>query len=427
MKILHYVLGFPPARSGGLVGYTIDLMKEQLEYGHEVIALYPGKINIFKRRAYIKKDNQQVFNTYQIINSLPLPLFRGIKNPNDFMEPVSRQLYTEFLEKLSPQVIHVHTLMGIHLEFFESAKELKIPIVFTSHDYFGLAPEPNFFYKGKTYSDTNTVTDWVNASNEALETYKLRVLQLRCYPFIRKISNYKNFKPDLKGSVPKETELRRNYSDYEKLRLYYKKIFSLVDKYHFNSNLAKEVYEKNLKSKLDSKVITITNSKIKKRKLDKTESNRVRIAYIGPAKDYKGFCDFKELSNLMRNESNFEFHTYGYYPHNKIHKVNQHGKYSPEDLDTVYKNIDILVVPSKWKETFGLIVLEGISYNTEVFSSRNVGASELLGEENRFNSIKELRKKIINKEYKGFETREMKNMKIHVKEIIEFYREARIL
>lgn len=30
MKILHYTLGFPPLRSGGLVAYANDIMQEQI-------------------------------------------------------------------------------------------------------------------------------------------------------------------------------------------------------------------------------------------------------------------------------------------------------------------------------------------------------------------------------------------------------------
>lgn len=37
MKIIHYFLGFPPYRSGGLTKYAFDLMKAQVNDGHEVL------------------------------------------------------------------------------------------------------------------------------------------------------------------------------------------------------------------------------------------------------------------------------------------------------------------------------------------------------------------------------------------------------
>ena len=42
MRILHYCLGFPPFRTGGMTKYCMDLMNEQNKAGHEVALLWPG-------------------------------------------------------------------------------------------------------------------------------------------------------------------------------------------------------------------------------------------------------------------------------------------------------------------------------------------------------------------------------------------------
>lgn len=36
MRILHYSLGFPPLRTGGLVKYSVDLAKEQSQKNNQV-------------------------------------------------------------------------------------------------------------------------------------------------------------------------------------------------------------------------------------------------------------------------------------------------------------------------------------------------------------------------------------------------------
>ena len=59
MRILHYTLGFPPHRTGGLVKYSIDLMEEQQKNGNEVFVLYPGKQSIFYRNFNIRKKKQK--------------------------------------------------------------------------------------------------------------------------------------------------------------------------------------------------------------------------------------------------------------------------------------------------------------------------------------------------------------------------------
>ena len=47
MRILHYFLGFPPYRSGGLTKFAYDLMVSQAKNNDDVFALWPGRLNSF--------------------------------------------------------------------------------------------------------------------------------------------------------------------------------------------------------------------------------------------------------------------------------------------------------------------------------------------------------------------------------------------
>ena len=55
MKILHYFLGFPPYRSGGLTKFAYDLMNAQVSDGNEVAALWPGTMTKIGVNPKIKK------------------------------------------------------------------------------------------------------------------------------------------------------------------------------------------------------------------------------------------------------------------------------------------------------------------------------------------------------------------------------------
>lgn len=50
MVIMHYFLGFPPYRSGGLTRYCMDLMDIQRKKGDSVIALWPGEISFISKK-----------------------------------------------------------------------------------------------------------------------------------------------------------------------------------------------------------------------------------------------------------------------------------------------------------------------------------------------------------------------------------------
>ncbi|KAF1303637.1 glycosyltransferase [Candidatus Enterococcus willemsii] len=429
MKILHYTLGYPPSRTGGLVGYAIDLMEQQISMGHQVISLHPGEINIFTKRTYIiKSKKEEKILKYKIINSLPLALFGGIATPEDFMTKVDPSIYYEFFNTIKPDIIHIHSLLGVHKEFFEVAKKLNIQIVFTSHDYFGLAPEPNFFLKERSYDRESTAENWYLASRGALGTKKLRMFQTRIYPLIRKLKkiitkvNKQNLQKEEIDSFDK-----KKVNKYQELKEYYKSIFYCVDMFHFNSTLAKEVFRFNLRQEIPHKVISITNNQIKLRKITKdTRGSKLRVAYIGPDKKYKGYFDFLRLTQIYP-ENDVEFHTFGYEPtkNNDNQLVIEHGRYNSSNIDTVFNSFDILVVPSLWKETFGLIVVEALSYNKIVFVSTNVGSKELVPSEWVFEDIEELEvklKKIVDNKIEYLDQTEMvKTMKEHAYEIEGLY------
>ncbi|MCS8590895.1 glycosyltransferase [Lactiplantibacillus plantarum] len=431
MKILHYSLGFPPERSGGLIRYTMDLMNEQIRQGEEVCYLYPGHINVLKNRTYIKADRKHSkanFTPYVLVNSLPLPLFGGIKNPNDFMRPVNAKLYLNFLGKIRPDVIHVHTLMGIHKEFFECAQSLGIRIVFTSHDYFGLAPEPTFYYQGSNYDDNNTIEQWMKISQTAMPTWKLRLFQISFYPAVRRIAH--KFKSQkniiLDAKEPKYNNNKTNISDikndFVKLKKYYLSIFSLINYFHFNSHLALSVYQNNLVLKKNYSCISITNSTVKYRSSMSQvpmKGRKLRIAYIGPYKSFKGFFDFLKLPKIT-NLKIFEYHVYGSDDIITIpNTVINHGHFKKDDIDKVYRNIDVVIVPSRCKETFGFVTIEALSHNKPVLASSNVGAKDIIDGEFIFKTISDVPQQL--EKVASYILEPQKNMSTHYEEIRQIY------
>lgn len=386
MKILHYTIGFSPERTGGLVGYATDLMQEQVNLGHDVYALYPASQFLFGKKIKVKKaGNLGEIKRYKLINSLPLALFGGIASPSDFMQSCDSSRYLNFLKELKPDVIHIHSLIGLHKEFLEVAKDLNIKTVYTTHDYYGLAPLPSFYYNGKSFDESNDNLAWNIMSADALSTKKLRAFQLSFYPTIRKWMKKMNRNP--KHRPYQELSSIEESVDYSELRNYYTDMFSLLDTFHFNSSLARSIFEKNLPFELNGKVISITNKTIKRHNIEKNTRNKKVVAFIGPDEEYKGYFDFLEYVSTI-DLNRFEVVTYGHVPNQFAPKyIKQKGKFLQSELGTIYKNIDILIVPSKWKETFGLVVLEALSYGVTVYASKNIGAKDLLEDYNIFDDL----------------------------------------
>lgn len=147
MHILHYTLGFSPYRSGGLVKYTKDLMQAQMKLGHLVAALYPGGTSLFEMSCHVHWDKtNDGIRSFEMTNPLPVPLMYGVKDIESATNSQNLDSYSfeYLLDDVKPEIFHVHTLMGLPLEYLQIVHERGIRIVYTSHDYFGLCPKVNF-------------------------------------------------------------------------------------------------------------------------------------------------------------------------------------------------------------------------------------------------------------------------------------------
>lgn len=147
MNILHYTLGLPPTRSGGLTKYATDLMVMQSER-HNVTLLYPGGYNLFRRSGkLIHKSPYGKIRVYAIQNPVIVPLLYGISNPDEISDNhkrISRERLEQFFHEVHPDILHLHTMMGLPIELLLFLKEKEVKVVYTSHDYFGLCPKVNF-------------------------------------------------------------------------------------------------------------------------------------------------------------------------------------------------------------------------------------------------------------------------------------------
>lgn len=412
MKIIHYIFGLPPVRTGGLPKYALDLMGEQARMGHEVSMLVPGPIMSGEPKdVSIKKwKKQNGIPCYRILNPIYIPNAYGINQPKAFMPAAPVENYIEWLVDMQPDVIHVHSILGLHKEFFQAANQLRIPVVFTTHDYFGLCPKIDYLKENQNCE----TQDWSECIQCCKNAYGLRRLKLEQSDVYRKYceSNYlmrvvhgkvvtelkkvlscvRHGKSEKKSDVCIEDDNKRQgetmiscdkelQKEYRDLQQYYVDIFNMIDYYHFNSKQTREVYEKILGAKA-GKVIPVMNRGICDRRREKKYGQTLRIGYLGTQMPMKGYgyllqeldkvyesgrCDFYLNTYLIENEDTRQY-------------VRNHKPFPFEQQEMVYDAMDVLVVPSLWRETFGMVVLEALSYGVPVLISENVGAKMLIEE-----------------------------------------------
>lgn len=379
MKVLHVTLGNPHTHEGGLNRYCLDLARTQRLMGMKVAIIFPGKYTN-KKIVKIKKVDSGLF---KINNSLPVPITYGIDEPTRYFCKTEIRIYKTWLEKFKLDVIHVHSFMGIHKEFFEAAKELGIRLIFTTHDYFPIC------FKVNLYNDMHEICKSFEVKKCAacnfgngLSKNIQRLMQSDLYPLLKQL-NLSSFLKK-KRSVTSITEQKKDIvindtilNGYEQLHIYYSELMQLFDVIHCNSKIAMKYY-KDAFPELVYQLVPITHSGIQKYKHERNQS-KLRMSYFGGMSEHKGYSQLMELIEKLPQDNSWELNLYGgefseEYPIN-VHPI---GYFSKEDEEHVWENTDVYLFISQWPETFGFGVLEALAKKIPVVCSDIVGASCLL-------------------------------------------------
>lgn len=446
MRILHYALGFPPYRTGGLTKYCTDLMLTQAEQGHEVALLWPGKITGFNGKTKIcKRKNWKTIGSFELINPLPISLDEGILDIDAYTKRLEESVYLNLLKSYVPDVVHIHTLMGLHKEFLQATRQLGIRTVFTTHDYFGICPKVTLYHAGDVCDNDHGCADCVKCNQSALGLKKIAVLQSPIYRNLKDTKIVKmlrrkhrqNFFEDTTSSTGEITGNNNKPQDYKRLREYYISMLEMVDFIHFNSTVTEMVYKRYFQPK-NSAVISITHRDIKDHhKVKNFDHDILRITYLGPAKPFKGFQFLIGVLDELwiQGPNTFELHIFSQTNVERKYITHRQNGYPYGQLEEIFDDTDLLVVPSQWYETFGFTVLEALSFGLPVLVSAKVGAKNLIqpymsymvAEENK--EVKKILIKIIadrrvlDQCCQEITQINKKNISEHSMEIIEIYKE----
>ncbi|EHA1006160.1 glycosyltransferase family 4 protein [Clostridium perfringens] len=397
MRILHYSLGLPPYRSGGMTKYVNDIALEQSNYD-DVNILFPGVVKAINKEVKIKYNcNLNGVKVYEIINPLPVSLLNGIKNIDRYIENKDEKVFLEYLKKMKFDIVNIHTFMGLPKEFLQACKKMDIKIVYTTHDYFGICPKVNLLDFENNICSNYNFKKCIKCNVNGNSYKKNLVLQSKLYRFLKSIKFLDSKKDCIKflkkrSKKFKEKNIKETKEDYEILFKYYKEMFLLIDKFIFNSSVTKSVFRKFLD--VDGEIINLTHKSISDNRKRKEYLNKeLKISFLGGDKKYKGYDLIINIMKSLNKKgiNNIYLNIYG--TNKKSKELNSlnikfNGFYNYSMLNEIFSNTDLLIVPSLCFETYGFVTLEALSYGVPVLITETVGSKDILNN-------KELKKGII--------------------------------
>ena len=127
-------------------------------------------------------------------------------------------------------------------------------------------------------------------------------------------------------------------------------------------------------------VVSITHGDIEDHRIRKVYGHDVlHIGFIGNSTPYKGLPLLISVLQDIGMIESWDLSVWGggVGTHPSL-PVYYKGKFDSSTIADVYSAMDVLIVPSIWKETFSLVTLEALSYGIPVIVSDNVGAQDIV-------------------------------------------------
>jgi len=172
--------------------------------------------------------------------------------------------------------------------------------------------------------------------------------------------------------------------EYSSLIGIYKRMFEMVDAIHFNSPNTADVYGQYIDVPKESVVVPITHSGVgdHRKRRDYCEYE-LRLGFIGSEAPYKGLPMLKRVIGRLNEEGLKECLSLSVYGgrtgvDGELSNVVYKGRFGYREMSAVYDAMDLLVVPSIWKETFSFTTIEALQFGVPVLVSNNVGAKDIV-------------------------------------------------
>lgn len=397
MNILHINIGRAPFYNGGSVIACEDLMMAQIKLGFDVSFMYPGHSSLDPKTRISSQRSKDAVKEFEIINPLPVFLMSGIGDPKPFLREADPRIFTDFFIKEKIEIIHIHSLMGIHEVCFQSANKLGIKLVFTTHDYFPMCPRCTLIdVNGELCESHDSMKCTLCNQNAGLPPLWEKVNRASSYRYFKHSSIFKILRqwgrqflkskqiPNIQTKVDlnKKDSSMKFRTDFEALILRQERIMGLMEVIHCNSEISKNVYLTNFPN-IKTVLIPLAQPNLEGHDVSRsTLENRFRIGYVGGNVNLKGIETLMmAFKNLPESSMAWQLVLWGddYTALSaQDHRILNQGRYSKSQLETVFSSMDVLVVPSIWPETFGFVVEEALAYGIPVLCSSRVGAKILV-------------------------------------------------
>lgn len=340
-KVLVCNILFKPISFGGATLVAEELAREVHENSDLDVTIFTG--------FWDDKDtgiaHQQVVR-YEVMGMPVIAArFPAVMTPTlEYKNGELAKVFADVLAAVQPDLVHLHSIQQLSASLAEECLEKEIPYLITLHDAWWLCEKQFMINKAGKYC--------------AQEPIDLRVCASCCVP------------------DSAHTYRRSNYL---------RKLLNGATKLLTPSEFQKQFY---IGNGIEGDRLLVNKNGVLPPQADffRTASEKIRFAYLGGNATHKGYQFLKDVFETLTDDN------YKLIIADIQKKLGQpsvpesdwalageveiNDGFTPETIDDYFANIDVLLMPSQWKESFGLTVREALIRGIWVITTDSGGTVE---------------------------------------------------
>jgi glycosyltransferase involved in cell wall biosynthesis len=389
MKILQIVHSLPFLNKAGTEIYTYELSLE-LSKKHE---LY-----IFARGCDEKQKEYEI--TEPDASGIKICLINNtFKHCDSFKKYYQNEAidakFEALLDRIKPDIVHIQHLVFLSIGIIKKIKDRGIPLVFTIHDYWLMCPRWHILKKDLTPCGNAFIHNFnMECLNCMAELLNIKKSSKAVYLFSKRILPVFLLRWLKNTYFLCTRKIQTNDSGLVKLRERDSSIKVLLNNVSLFLTPSEYLRNKFIKFGIPADKIRLLQNGLNDdlfSDIRKTDSVKIRFGFIGTILPAKGLDVLIKAFNRIRKKdvelkiygslySYADFEDYPFYL-KKIAKnknIKFMGGFNHSEIAGVFREIDVLIVPSIWHENSPLVINEAFLSNTPVIASNIGGIPELV-------------------------------------------------
>lgn len=378
-KILYIGFGVSPFVSGGAVLYQESIIKACNAKGFEILCFYsaPRYQLLPKPTPFIREWYQEGLRYIELVN--PPHHFGHCNDPRgEGHHPVVQKITDEILDIERPDLVHIHELQQHAASVISALVDRGIPVIKTMHNYYDLCPQRDLMFRGETLCEdfeggTRCLTCLEGSQKNKLHLYYPAQLPLR--------GTFNSMAEVFYRCFPK----RYAAEDYAWRRQYFVAQLNRLTRIHCSSQGSASILEKYGVNPKLIEITPITTENTKQIRPKPLRDNRlpVTFGFMGGLHCHKGYevlldafarLDQSKAKLLIWNTDKKDAT-----PINGLN-IECRGRYLPGDINFIFQELDVCLIPSLWHEIFGLIGIECLMAKIPVIGSDIGGIPQWLND-----------------------------------------------